>query len=66
MGATGAIISLPALLVFPVGYVLLALLLSRHGTRWPGLLVGVGGGGLSGRIHQLPRTTCRGRPAWSR
>jgi hypothetical protein len=37
-----AIISLPALLVFPVGYVLLAQLLTRHGARWPGLLVGIG------------------------
>jgi hypothetical protein len=38
----GAIIILPALLVFPVGYVLLGRLLARHGARWPGLLVGVG------------------------
>ena len=37
-----AIISLPALLVFPIGYVLLARLLSRHGARWAGLSVGVG------------------------
>jgi hypothetical protein len=38
----GAIIILPALLVFPVGYVLLGRLLARQGARWPGLLVGVG------------------------
>jgi len=42
LDAGSAIISLPALLVFPIGYVLLALLLIRHGTRWPALLVGVG------------------------
>lgn len=42
LDAGSAIVSLPALLVFPVGYVLLALLLTRHGARWPGLLVGVG------------------------
>jgi hypothetical protein len=29
----GAIITLPALLVFPVGYVLLGRLLARHGAR---------------------------------
>jgi len=40
--AGAAIIGLPALLVFPIGYVLLGLLLTRHGARWPGLLVGVG------------------------
>jgi hypothetical protein len=38
----GTIIILPALLVFPVGYVLLGRLLARQGARWPGLLVGVG------------------------
>jgi len=42
LDAGAGIISLPALLVFPVGYVLLALLLTRHGIKWPGLLVGVG------------------------
>jgi hypothetical protein len=42
LDAGGAIISLPALLVFPVGYVLLGRLLARYGVRWPGLLVGVG------------------------
>jgi hypothetical protein len=42
LDAASAIISLPALLVFPIGYVLLAQLLTRHGARWPGLLVGVG------------------------
>jgi hypothetical protein len=42
LDAGSAIISLPALLVFPVGYALLAQLLIRHGARWPGLLVGVG------------------------
>jgi hypothetical protein len=42
LDAGSAIVSLPALLVFPVGYVLLAQLLTRHGTRWPGLLVGIG------------------------
>lgn len=36
------IVSLPALIVFPIGYVLLALVLARHGMRWPGLLIGVG------------------------
>lgn len=38
----GAIIVLPALLVFPLGYALLALLLTRRGARWPGLLTGIG------------------------
>src|SRR4029453_16771461 len=38
----GAIITLPALLVFPVGYVLLGRLLARHGVRRAGLLLGVG------------------------
>jgi hypothetical protein len=42
LDAGSAIISLPALLVFPLGYVLLALLLTRHGIKWPVLLVGVG------------------------
>lgn len=43
LDAGSAIISLPALLVFPVGYVLLGLLLlTRHGTRWTGLLLGIG------------------------
>jgi hypothetical protein len=42
LDAGSAIISLPALLVFPVGYALLALLLTGHQARWPGLLVGVG------------------------
>lgn len=42
LDAGAGIISLPALLVFPVGYVLLALLLTRHGSKWPGLLVGIG------------------------
>jgi hypothetical protein len=42
LDAGSAIIALPALLVFPIGYVLLAQLLTRHGTGWPGLLVGIG------------------------
>jgi hypothetical protein len=42
LDAGSAIVSLPALLVFPVGYVLLAQLLTRHQARWPGLLVGIG------------------------
>ena len=42
LDAGSAIISLPALLAFPIGYLLLARLLTRHGTRWPGLLVGIG------------------------
>ncbi len=37
-----AIIVLPALLLFPTGYVLLSLLLARHGMRWPALLLGLG------------------------
>lgn len=36
------IVVLPALLVFPVGYMLLARVLSRTGMTWPGLLIGVG------------------------
>jgi hypothetical protein len=42
LDAGSALVSLPALLVFPIGYVLLAQLLTRHGIRWPGLLVGIG------------------------
>jgi hypothetical protein len=42
LDAGAGIISLPALLVFSVGYVLLALLLTRYEIKWPGLLVGVG------------------------
>ena len=42
LDAGSAIITLPALLAFPIGYVLLALLLTRHQARWPGLLVGIG------------------------
>ena len=37
-----AMIVLPALLVFPVGYVLLPLLLARQGAKWTGLLLGIG------------------------
>lgn len=37
-----AMVSLPALLVFPIGYALLALVLARRGMRWPGLLIGAG------------------------
>jgi hypothetical protein len=42
LDAGGAIIVLPALLLFPTGYVLLSLLLARHGMRWPALLLGAG------------------------
>ncbi|MGH3978682.1 MAG: hypothetical protein ACRDRZ_06735 [Pseudonocardiaceae bacterium] len=38
----GAMLVLPALLVFPLGYALLAALLIRHETIWTGLLLGVG------------------------
>src|SRR6266496_2076647 len=37
-----AIIILPALVLFPIGYVLLARLLMGVGAKWPGLLLGVG------------------------
>lgn len=37
-----AIVSVPALLLFPIGYALLALVLARRGMRWPGLLIGAG------------------------
>ncbi|MEU7876014.1 hypothetical protein [Dactylosporangium sp. NPDC049140] len=37
-----AIIVLPALLLFPLGYVLLGLLQARHGARLTGLLLGAG------------------------
>jgi hypothetical protein len=37
-----AIIVLPALLLFPVGYVLLGVLHARYGARWIGLLLGAG------------------------
>jgi hypothetical protein len=37
-----AIVSAPALLVFPIGYALLALMLARRGMRWSALLIGVG------------------------
>jgi hypothetical protein len=45
-------IVLPALLLFPIGYLLLARLLVGDGAKWPGLLLGVGAvlytlGGLS-------------------
>jgi hypothetical protein len=39
----GGTIVLTANIVFPLGYVLLAALLSRHGRRWTGLLLGFGG-----------------------
>ncbi|MBB2745768.1 UNVERIFIED_ORG: hypothetical protein FHR35_005631 [Microbispora rosea subsp. rosea] len=39
----GGIIVLAANIVFPLGYVLLALLLNRSGQRWTGLLLGFGG-----------------------
>ncbi|WP_433443031.1 hypothetical protein [Nonomuraea sp. CA-141351] len=38
----GAIIVVPALLLFPIGYAVLASLLARHGRRWTGLLLGTG------------------------
>lgn len=37
-----AMIILPALVLFPIGYVLLARLLVGVGAKWPGLLLGVG------------------------
>jgi hypothetical protein len=37
-----AMIILPALVLFPIGYVLLARLLAGVGAKWPGLLLGVG------------------------
>lgn len=40
--AGGAIIVLPALLLFPLGYALLAVALYRSDLRWAGLLAGVG------------------------
>ncbi|GLY85058.1 hypothetical protein [Actinoallomurus iriomotensis] len=39
----GGIIVLAANVLFPVGYVMLALLLNRYGQRWTGLLLGFGG-----------------------
>jgi hypothetical protein len=39
----GGIIVLAANVFFPVGYVMLALLLGRYGQRWTGLLLGFGG-----------------------
>jgi hypothetical protein len=39
-----AIIVLPAIVVFPLGYGLLAIPLSRHGAQWPGLLMTIGAG----------------------
>lgn len=48
----GAILVLPAMVDFPLGYVLLGVLLRRHGMTWPGSLLGLGAlvytaGGLS-------------------
>ncbi|GAB2830554.1 hypothetical protein GCM10027176_38770 [Actinoallomurus bryophytorum] len=40
--AGAAIIVFPGLLVFPIGYVLLALMLRRHGMTWVPLLLSVG------------------------
>jgi hypothetical protein len=37
-----AIIVLPALLLFPLGYILLGILHARYGERWIGLLLGAG------------------------
>ncbi|GAA4255965.1 hypothetical protein [Dactylosporangium darangshiense] len=37
-----AIIVLPALLLFPLGHILLGLLNARHGARWAGLLLAAG------------------------
>jgi hypothetical protein len=37
-----AIIVLPALVLFPLGYILLGLLSARHGARWAGLLLAAG------------------------
>ncbi|GAA4586663.1 hypothetical protein GCM10023194_33450 [Planotetraspora phitsanulokensis] len=39
----GGIIVVAANVLFPLGYVLLALLLNRYGRRWTGLLLGFGG-----------------------
>ncbi|GAA1853236.1 hypothetical protein [Asanoa iriomotensis] len=39
----GGTIVLAANIVFPLGYVLLAVLLARHGRRWTGVLLGSGG-----------------------
>jgi hypothetical protein len=39
----GGIIVLTANILFPLGYVLLAVLLNRYGQRWTGLLLGFGG-----------------------
>ncbi|MGI5229575.1 hypothetical protein [Actinoallomurus sp. CA-142502] len=39
----GGIIVVAANVLFPVGYVMLALLLNRYGRRWAGLLLGFGG-----------------------
>jgi hypothetical protein len=39
----GGTIVLAANLLFPLGYVLLAALLGRHGRRWTGVLLGFGG-----------------------
>ena len=38
----GAVIALPALIVFPLGNLMLARVLARHGTAIPALLIGVG------------------------
>src|SRR6266511_2129668 len=39
----GGIIVLTANVLFPLGYILLAVLLNRYGQRWTGLLLGFGG-----------------------
>jgi hypothetical protein len=43
LNTPAALIVFPALLVFPLGYVWLARTLGRHGLRWAGVLLGVGG-----------------------
>lgn len=42
LDAGGAILVLPALVLFPLGYVLAAFLLARHGRTWAGWLLGTG------------------------
>lgn len=38
----GAIVVIPALLLFPIGYAILGVALARHGRRWTGALLGAG------------------------
>jgi hypothetical protein len=42
LDAGGAIVVLPALLLFPFGYAFLGAALDRHGRRWTGVLLGAG------------------------